>query len=123
MNKIIFHGEILYSEVRHKRIVILDKVSGRWSIDDNVYCPKSLNANLTFHLAPDVAFENSSIFLKGNVEKNTTINVEGYKLECGEYGYSSRYGTKIRSEYVISTISVGKKIQIANTRIGSINSC
>lgn len=119
-NNIFFQGEIHYSGIAHKRIITLDKSAGNWEIIDTISCIKPTNAKVIFHLSPDVFYNNGVILLKKTGKKVASIKIDGYKLEKGEYDYSSEYGIKVKAEYLFANISVDKDTKTITTKISKI---
>lgn len=116
-NNIVFQGKIQYAGITHKRMIILDKQSGNWRIQDSISCSKSLNGKLIFHLSPNLTSDVNGILIKETRDKITSIGVKGYSLEKEKYNYSSEYGAKVKAECLVTNISAAKDAKTLNTYI------
>ena len=116
-NNITFQGEIRYLNLTHKRVISLDKETCNWQIIDWISSGKKIDAKLTFHLSPDVFFDNGFIYSKRTKKRIASIEIPGHILEKSEYDYSPEYGVKLRAESLVATISTANDVKTINTYI------
>ena len=116
-NEVRFVGEIQYLDFTHKREIILDKKNHKWQVIDHVVSPKPSEAFLTFHLAPDLTADGSSILMRGTKDKLILIEVNDGDLKKRSYDYSPAYGVKVKAECLTTNISVAEETRIITTYI------
>lgn len=116
-NNITFQGEIRYLNLTHKRVISLDKEICNWQIIDWISSGKKIDAKLTFHLSPDVFFDNGFIYSKRTKKRIASIEIPGHILEKSEYDYSPEYGVKLRAESLVAAISTANDVKTINTYI------
>ncbi len=103
-DEVFFKGEIQYSDITHKRIIIFNSNTTEWIIRDSFSAPGTLSAKLVFHLSPDLTFNGKSLFRNANHEEIATIEVEGVELIKEKYDYSAEYGMKVNAERLTAYI-------------------
>jgi hypothetical protein len=116
-DKISFQGEIHYADVRHKRVVMLDKKSGNWQIEDSFSCMNQLKARLIYHLSPDIIYKGNNLITKDKRDKIAKIAVRDYELNKIQYEYSPEYGAKKEAEALVADITAGKENKTVHTSI------
>ncbi len=116
-DKIMFQGEIEYADIRHKRVISLNKKSANWQIKDSFSCANPVNAKLMFHLSPELTVNGNNILGKGNGKKIASIEVDGYELIKYNYDYSPEYGVKVEATCISANIFAGKEMPSVTTYI------
>jgi hypothetical protein len=114
---IMFAGGVRYEGIKHRRVIIFDKVINEWQIKDSIACPCLMNAKLLFHLAPDITFDGENLLNKISREKLASIEVEGHQLTKDIYEYSPEYGVKIGAVSLYAIFSCERKNKDIITRI------
>jgi hypothetical protein len=119
-NNIVFHGEIRFAGITHKRMIIRDNESGCWQVKDSFSCSKPLNGKLMFHLSPTLVSEGSGILKRDQRDKIASIEVTKCKMENEDYYYSPEYGRKIKADCLAAYISIKENTHSVNTYIRKI---
>lgn len=104
-DKILFTGTIHYEDITHTREVILEKQSGSLIIKDRIIGNKDVRAHSSFHLHPDIFYDDGFIFFKKTNRKIASMYVEeGYPIVTTHYDYSPEYGVKTSAQCLMVSI-------------------
>lgn len=93
-----FAGTIEYAGIVHDRTVEVDKVSGRWTIEDHVASPRPVSGQASFHLSPGVTAQGRRLSHTDAQSPIASIDVGDAALETGAYRYSPEYGVAVTAQ-------------------------
>jgi hypothetical protein len=114
---IYFQGEIQYNNIKHKRMITIDKKSENWQIIDSFSGKTQISKRLLFHLPPHLKYEGGCIFSIPQRRKIAYIETSGHCLGLGEYEYSAEYGSKIKAQYLFIDIHSLEMSRVLETHI------
>jgi len=92
-----FEGEIEYADIVHRRVVTLDRQSGRWTIEDHVSGSEPRDAEVSFHLSPHVTGRGAHFLERDADTPLVFFEIEGGPLETRMYDYSPGYGVRTQA--------------------------